>query len=76
PAPPRVRQPGCRPVVFRIVPAAGSPRVLRDQFLLDELVELVQVDVTEDRGRPAALCAVPGYAQRWPAGPGKSRIGE
>src|ERR1035437_11010098 len=25
--------------------------------------------------RPA-LCAGPGYAQRWPAGPGKSRIGE
>ena len=34
---------------------AGSPCVLRDQFLLDEFVELVQVDVTEDRGHHAAL---------------------
>ena len=32
-----------------------SPRVLRDQFLLDEFVELMQVNVTEDRRYHAAL---------------------
>jgi hypothetical protein len=44
---PRVRLPCRQPVIFRVVPAALTLRVLRDQFLLDEFVELVQVDVTE-----------------------------
>ena len=43
------------PLVFGIAFPAGSPRVLRDQFPLDEFVELVQVDVAEDRGYHAAL---------------------
>jgi NAD(P)-dependent dehydrogenase (short-subunit alcohol dehydrogenase family) len=43
-----VAPPGLCPVVSRVAFPAGSPRVLRDQFLFDEFVELVQVDVTED----------------------------
>jgi hypothetical protein len=39
-------------------------------------VQPVQVDVAEQRGCRAALCAVPDYAQRRPGGPGRSRIGE
>jgi hypothetical protein len=38
-------------------------------------VQPVQVDVTHDGAEHAALCAVPGYVQRWPAGPGSGRIG-
>ena len=55
PAPPRAFQLPGYPLVFRIGFPAGSPRIPRDQFPLDEFAELVQVDVTEDRGRHAAL---------------------
>jgi hypothetical protein len=43
--------------IFRIGPPAASLCVLRDQILLDKFVELVQVDVTENRGNHAALRA-------------------
>ena len=39
-------QPALNPCVFRIGFPAGPPCILRDQFLLDKFVELVQVDVT------------------------------
>ena len=55
PALPGALQPHGRPVVFRVEPAASSARILRDQLLLDEFVELVQVNVTEDWGHRAAL---------------------
>ena len=48
--------------------ARRSPRVYCGiSSLLDELVELVQVDVTEDGETTAALCAVLDYAQCRPA---------
>ena len=55
PALPRAFQLPGYPLVLGIGFPAGSPRVLRDQFLPDEFVELVQVDVAEDRGCHAAL---------------------
>src|SRR6266702_3597034 len=55
PARPRASHPALHPRVFGVEPATRSPRVLRDQFLLDELVELVQVDIAQDRGHRAAL---------------------
>jgi hypothetical protein len=48
-------QSALNPCVFRIGFPAGPPCIRRDQFLLDEFVELVQVDVTEDRGHDPAL---------------------
>ena len=48
PAPPRACQLVFLLPVARAGSAAGPSRVLRDQFLLDELVELVQVDVAQD----------------------------
>ena len=66
PAPPCACQRVRRRGVLRIRRAARSPRVLRDQFPLDELVELVEVDVTEDRGHRAALRTA---AERFPVIP-------
>jgi hypothetical protein len=36
----------------------------------------VQDHVHQDGADHPALCAAPGYAQCWPAGPGRCRIGE
>ncbi len=52
---PRVLHPGSHPVVLRVPRPALPPRVLRDQFPLDEFVELVQVNIAEDRGDYSAL---------------------
>jgi len=54
-APPCPPEQGVHLPVGGIGGAQCSPRVLRDQFLLDERVELVQVNVTEDRGNHPAL---------------------
>jgi hypothetical protein len=54
-APPRSPEQGVYLSVGGIGGSQCSPRVLRDQFLLDKLVELVQVNATEDRGYHAAL---------------------
>jgi hypothetical protein len=52
--------PGCRqplpyPPVLKVKLPAFSSRVLRNQFPLDKLIELVKVNVAEDRGNNAAL---------------------
>jgi len=39
------------------------------------LIERAEGYVEDQRGQDAALCAVLGYARRWPAGPGGGRIG-
>src|SRR5262245_65951885 len=68
---PRAPQPARYPGVVRIGLAAGSPRVLRDQFPLDEFVELAQLDVAEDRGYHApnamdkfCVDVTPSYGRR------------